>query len=485
MKILQYNDLDTSKVRRQYEKVIACLERDDFSSAQVKKFIEHDLYCARLDDSNRLIFKIAKYKGESYALILEVVLNHAYDKSKFLRGVKIDESKIPLIEDKTKIKDETLPALIYVNPSDRHFHFLDKIISFDPEQQELYKVHPPLIIIGPAGSGKTALTLEKMKRFHGHGIYVTLSPYLSENARNLYYSNHYENDEQEISFLSFREFLETMRVPDGNEIRYNAFANWLYRFPRQQRVADALNYTAKYRSSAYKDIIRQCEIYGIDHRTEFNCTPLAIAAMSGNIALVKELLSIGADKGATDNNSMTAWQNVFQTAIAGNAKDEYMQILEILEPSDISLKVDDKLIKIDSRQGEFLIFNVFFVMIPFVASYQPENMSFTAVEISDMLKKLPESIIPDYRKKRQYISAMLAKNETNSSSPYCRKLFKRIRRGHYVLNPAIQMRQKDGWQDIYSCAGVELMCRIISDSEDAFSDFIKRLEKTEVRENGK
>jgi hypothetical protein len=176
---------------------------------------------------------------------------------------------------------------------------------------------------------------------------------------------------------------------------------------------------------------------------------------------------------------MTAWQNVFQTVIAGNAKDEYLQILKILEPSSISLKVDGKLIKIDSRQGEFLIFNVFFVMIPFVASYKPENMGFTAVEISDMLNKLPESIIPEYRKKRQYISAMLAKNETNSSNPYCRKLFKRIRRGHYVLNPAIQMRQKDGWQDIYRCAGVELICRIISDTEDAFSDFIKRLERLE------
>jgi hypothetical protein len=239
MKILEYNDLDCSKVRRQYEKVIGCLERDDFRSADVKKLAEYDLYSARLDDSNRLLFKLVQYQGVRYALILELVLNHAYDKSKFLRGVRIDEAKIPQVSDVAQIKDEALPSVVYINPADRRFHFLDKIISFDPDQKDIYKAQPPLIIIGPAGSGKTALTLEKMKRFHGSGVYVTLSPYLSENARNIYYGNHYENDNQEILFLSFREFLETMRVPEGKEIRYNAFANWLLRFPRQQRVADA------------------------------------------------------------------------------------------------------------------------------------------------------------------------------------------------------------------------------------------------------
>jgi len=86
MKILEYAGLVTSKVTRQYQKVIEYLEKDDFHSAEVKKLAEHDLYRAKLDDSNRLLFKIMNYRGERYALILEVVLNHAYDKSKFLRG---------------------------------------------------------------------------------------------------------------------------------------------------------------------------------------------------------------------------------------------------------------------------------------------------------------------------------------------------------------------------------------------------------------
>ena len=138
MKILEYADLITSKLTHQYQKLIEYLEGDDFRSAEVKKLAEHDLYRAKLDDSNRLLFKIMTYKGERYALILEVVLNHAYDKSKFLRGTRIDEAKIPLIE-KTQLEKEHLPSLVYINPSNTRFHILDKIISFDPEQQATYR----------------------------------------------------------------------------------------------------------------------------------------------------------------------------------------------------------------------------------------------------------------------------------------------------------------------------------------------------------
>ncbi len=240
MRILEYSDLDISKVERQYRKLIGFLEKDDFHSAQVKKLSDNGsggLYRAKLDDANRLIFKIMTYEGERYALILEAVLNHAYEKSKFLNGARIDESKIPAHP--SRPETEGLPNLVYVNPSNRRFHLLDKIISFDPGQDEIYRLPAPLIIIGPAGSGKTALTLEKMKAAAGEVLYVTLSRYLADNSRNIYYSNRYENETQEISFLSFREFLETMRVPEGREVTYSAFARWLMRFPKQQRVHDA------------------------------------------------------------------------------------------------------------------------------------------------------------------------------------------------------------------------------------------------------
>lgn len=238
MKILEYSDLDLSGVKKQYQKVIHFLEQDDFHSADVKKLVEQDYYRAKLDDTNRLLFKIMHYQDERYALILEIIHQHTYEKSRFLRGAKIDETKISVIAPNL-ITDVGVSELSYVNPDNRRVQFLDKIISFDPDQQEIYHLPLPLIVIGPAGSGKTVLTLEKMKQARGRILYITLSPYLVESSRNIYYAHHYENEDQELAFLSFREYLETIRVPEGREISYSLFTGWLSRFPKQQRVGDA------------------------------------------------------------------------------------------------------------------------------------------------------------------------------------------------------------------------------------------------------
>ncbi len=84
----------------------AFLEQGDFRSADVKKMPQPGYYRARLDKENRLLFRIGEYQGEKYLFIL-----------------------------------------------------LDKILSFDEEQEAVFHAPPPLIIISSAGSGKTALTL--------------------------------------------------------------------------------------------------------------------------------------------------------------------------------------------------------------------------------------------------------------------------------------------------------------------------------------
>lgn len=236
MDVLQYNHLDYSKVKEQYKKVITMLKNDDFYSADVKKIVNTPYYRAKLDYANRLLFKVISYNNKKYALILEVIYNHAYEASRFLNGAQVNESQIV---NPNSLKDETVEAITYINENSHSFNLLDKIISFDDAQYDIFKLHFPLIIIGSAGSGKTVLTLEKMKECYGDILYITHSSFLVENSRNLYYANQYGNEDQNIDFLSYRELLETVKVPDGKEVNSKIFSAWLIGQNRTRLFSDA------------------------------------------------------------------------------------------------------------------------------------------------------------------------------------------------------------------------------------------------------
>ena len=238
MDILTYSDLAPGKLLPQFERIVERLRAGDFAGADVRKLSPTPYYRARLSDADRLLFRFGDCQGRRYILLLEIILHHAYEKSRFLNGARIDDSKLALLPAAPPPAD--LLPLSYLNPRARHFQVLDKIISFDEAQEAAFRLHPPFILIGSAGSGKTVLTLEKIKQFQGDVLYVTLSPYLAENARNLYYSFGYDNPNQELSFLSFREFMETIRVPRGKPMEFPAFAAWAARhFAHAGRLRDA------------------------------------------------------------------------------------------------------------------------------------------------------------------------------------------------------------------------------------------------------
>jgi hypothetical protein len=148
----------------------------------------------------------------------------------------------------------------------------------------------------------------------------------------------------------------------------------------------------------------------------------------------------------------------------------------MLAPSSVSLKVDSRLIKIDNRQGEFLLFHIFLAVLRNRINYQIDDyVPLTAVVLTEIAASLPDSVIPDYRKKRAYISALLSKNETASANPYCKKLFRRKRTGNYVLNPKLAIRLKEEWVDIYRHANIDLISNIGSESGEHFRAIIRSL----------
>ena len=116
------------------------------------------------------------------------------------------------------------------------------------------------MLVGSAGSGKTALTLEKLRQARGRVLYVTQSAFLAQSVQAIYFAHGFEADGQKPEFLSYREFVETIQVPTGRELDFAAFTGWFKRYRSAARQATG----------------------GLD-------------AQCGNVPLVQALLERGAD----------------------------------------------------------------------------------------------------------------------------------------------------------------------------------------------
>jgi len=246
MRLLQYKDLNLRRVRAAFDKVKAAIEAGDFRSADVKKLHAGPYYRAKLDYANRLLLQFARIErpaseggAETVCLALEVIENHAYERSRFLRGATVDESRIerePPAEAKAPALDADATPLRWLGAGRTQFELLDKPIVFDDAQEQAYRHPAPLVVIGSAGSGKTAVTLARLREAEGRVLYVTLSAYLAQSARALHAAHGFENPKQEVDFLSLRELLETLRVPPGREVTLPAFAAWCERHRQSLRL---------------------------------------------------------------------------------------------------------------------------------------------------------------------------------------------------------------------------------------------------------
>jgi len=237
--ILYHNDLDIHSVEKTFSKTLKQLQAGDFKSADVRKMTgtSAGYYRARLDIRDRLLFNFVTYRQHKYLLLLEVIKDHNYARSRFLRGgASIDENRLSLVESPAKEIETAAIELPYVHPEVRVIHTLNKFISFDRFQQSVYKMHPPLIIVGSAGSGKTALVLEKLKELSGNVAFISLSKYLVDNASNLYYSYGYDNEVQEADFLAFRDYIALWQKPEGREVDFKLFERWFSRHQQAVKI---------------------------------------------------------------------------------------------------------------------------------------------------------------------------------------------------------------------------------------------------------
>lgn len=240
MQLLTYYNLEVPKrLKASFTKACAAIERDDFFSADVKKLAGTRFYRAKLDYENRLLLEFVEHAGRRALLALELIEKHAYDRSRFLRGARVVDGDDGQVLAEATLAAEPAQPVRYLHPGRTEFQLLDRPISFDDRQEELFRLPLPMVLVGCAGSGKTALTLTKLRELPGNVLYVTQSAYLAESAANLYFAHGYQNAEQSVDFLNYRALLDSIEVSSGRPVTLSDFAGFFRRHEQSFKFTTA------------------------------------------------------------------------------------------------------------------------------------------------------------------------------------------------------------------------------------------------------
>jgi hypothetical protein len=207
---------------------------------------------------------------------------------------------------------------------------------------------------------------------------------------------------------------------------------------------------AAYGKNNFREVLAQTEQYGVNFRNAFNLTPLMMAARTGNVALIEALLARGADPDLTDNYGRNAFQlflEEFSLRHDGEfTPDTFTALYQRLAPAAVSLRAGGRLYKLDERTIEFVLYNASVALFRMlVLSGNRYRLGITTTWLQDVFASWPTSVLPAWRRERQYLSGVLSRNEVNRDYAYNRRLFRRMRQGYYALNPAMDIRVGEQW----------------------------------------
>jgi len=270
----------------------------------------------------------------------------------------------------------------------------------------------------------------------------------------------FEHDDKKAKLLLFEYALV---YQDHN--RMHALAQKGFR-PAQQpdKGMKLLNqkYFLPYELKKPEAMLRQVDQYGVDFRNPFNQTPLMIAARLGNDDQVARLVEMGADTGLSNNVGFNAFHIVLEQACidAHYAARKLAGVYDTLAPLAMVIQVDGRLVKLDNRLMEFLLLNL---MIAMFYTRLGDNVvrfgggAFSSGDFVEVLHHFPDALVPARRKQRAYISSILAKKEVHRDDPYNRKLFHRIKHGHYIINPTLAVWVEGAWRNIYDLLALDAL----------------------------
>jgi len=212
-----------------YQEIITHLFQGEYHGLQIEKLNTEatpPIYSIRLNIRDRLLF--TTYRDS--LCLLDVVLNHDYAKSRFLRSPRKYLDFVNLSPDQRIDWSDTEPALpisseapVYA-PLD---YYQRQFIHLSEAQQTVLSTAMPAIIVGPAGSGKTStafiLLTQALNQYEGPIAYVSRSQALVRHLQRMWHETYPEDTRTQ--FLTYNELYHS-------EDDHQPFLDWYETQPK-------------------------------------------------------------------------------------------------------------------------------------------------------------------------------------------------------------------------------------------------------------
>ncbi|MCW3109829.1 MAG: Ankyrin repeat protein, partial [Segetibacter sp.] len=145
-------------------------------------------------------------------------------------------------------------------------------------------------------------------------------------------------------------------------------------------------------------------------------------------------------------------QGYYKTTIYRHAllatKKTLIKYWNLVKPPSISVEVSKRRVNVGSHSmAFFLLVSMrcieqelpWKVTVNFYDTTKPDVATgmFTMDDIMKYIECVPDEVLPPYRKQRAYVNSVLASHELEKDNPYNKMLFKRVKRGCYVVNAAL------------------------------------------------
>jgi hypothetical protein len=148
-------------------------------------------------------------------------------------------------------------------------------------------------------------------------------------------------------------------------------------------------------------------------------------------------------------------------------------VLPLLAPAALDVQVDGRLVRLERRQGEYWLLMLMLAGLKtqwsccVTRALEPRKYAkgFFAEQLHEVLAQLPAWLWSDKRRKRSYVNQVLARAEASSTYAPARKVWVRASNGHYLPNPALQLRTGDAWAPVYTAMALDWVDRGCGDGE--------------------